>query len=277
MLLVAMLAGCPAAPAPGNPEFNDAVRQSFIAFDAPQVEVAYGLRALEGAVYGAMDVTAGNSTDRSLSPERLTDADVAALDHPDVSPADALPVAVAIASPHPLAAHQHVQMLADHTPVEPFSPHHYDRTFLDGQDCWLDQGCERLSTYNELTKENALMTIPYAFYKDFRWIDLELPDPADVPAGEDPPVTTDDPRWGYVARSWQTESYPGLDGDTNLLQSYTIEVWIPRDDGALRMLAVWQQTLLGVDVSDDLVAGTVRVGIDDTFAAGDAWLDENAP
>jgi hypothetical protein len=277
MSLILVLLACHRAPPPANPEFTDAVKQTFVAFDAPNVEIAFAVRALETAITTSLDVASDNSLDRSFAPEDLTEADVAGLTRPDVPPEDALPVAVATLSPFPIADQQHVQLLADQTPVEPYSPNVYDRTFLEGEDCWLDHGCERLETFNVLVKENALMTIPYEFKKSFRWLDLNLPDPIAVPEDEEPPVVTSNPRWGYIGRSWQEESFSGEDGDTTLVQSYTIEVWLPFDEATtLRMLAVWSQTELGINMSDDMVAGTIRVGIDDNFEAGDDWLEENA-
>lgn len=279
MSLVLMLLACHRAPPPANPEFDDAVKQTFVAFEAPNVELAYTIRALEGVVYSSLDVASDNSMDRSFAPSDLTEADVAGITHPDVPPEDALPVAVAGLSPWPLTDHQHIQLLADQTVVEPYSPNTYDRTFLGGDDCWVDHDCERLDTFNALVKENMLMTVPYEFMKSFRWIDLNLPDPADVPADTEPPTVSDDPRWCYTARSWQEASFTGDGGDTTLVQSYTIEVWYPHEEtgGVLRVLSVWSQTLLGINVSDDVVAGTIRVGVDDNFKAGDDWLEANPP
>lgn len=272
------LAACHKAPPPGNPEFNDAIHQSFVAFEAPNVELSFAVRSLETAIYGSMDVTSGNSNDRAMEPERLVDADIAELTHPDVPPEDALAVAVAGASPYPPEAHQHVQMLADQTPVEPYSPDKFDRTFLAGEDCWIDHGCERLETWNDLVKKNTLMEVPYQFDKIFRWIDLNLPDPADIPEGEDPPITSDNPRWAFVARSWMEESAEGVGGNSRILQSYTIETWIPReeDGGSLHMIGVWTQADLdNLNPSDDIVMGITRVGIDENFQAVNRWLGEN--
>ncbi len=278
MSLVLLLLACHRAPPPANPEFTDAVKQTFVAFDAPNVEIAYAIRALEGVVTdGSLDLTSNNSLDRSFAPEDLTESDVTGFTHPDVPPEGALPVAVVGLSPFPLEDHQHIQLLADQTPVEPYSPNTYVRTFLDGDDCWIDHTCERLETSNSLVKENMLMTVPYDFMKTFRWIDLNLPDPADVPADTEAPTVSADPRWCYIARSWQEDSFIGDGGDTTLVQSYTIEVWYPHEEtgGVMRALSVWSQTDLSINVSDDMIAGTIRIGVDDNFKAGDQWLEDN--
>jgi hypothetical protein len=275
-LVLLALMGCAKAPPAGNPEFNDAVAYTLRTFDGEEVDLAYALRVLESNIYAGMDVEAESEQDRALTPERLTEEDVVAMEHPDRDPALALPVAVAARSPHPVESQRHVQMLTDHTPVEPYSPDYYQRTFLEGGDCWFDRACDRMNTFNDLVKKNALMEVPYEFYKDFRWIDMNLPDPEDVPEGEEP-TNPGEERWAFVGRSWQEESFEGEGGDTALLQSFTIEVWIPREegDGTLRMLAVWSETDLGIDFTDDQVAGTTRKGIDDNFKAADEWIAAN--
>lgn len=276
LLLSVVLAGCHRAPPPGNPEFNDAVRALFVNFEGEPVDVAFTMRALETAIDASMDVSSGNSNDRALAPERLTEADVAGLVHPR-DPALALPVAVAGLSPFPVFDQQHVQMLTDQRPVEPYSPDFFERTFLSGDDCWLDAGCERLETSNDLIKENTLMKIPYVFKKNFRWIDLNLPDPVDVPEGEEA-VNPGEPRWAIIARSWTEESFEGENENTAIEQSFTAEVWLPRGESTVRMLSVWSEMRFdGINFTDDQVAGTTRVGIDKNFEAANDWLEENAP
>ena len=189
-------------------------------------------------------------------------------------------------------------MNADQTPVEPYSPDYYLRTFLLGEDCFEANDCPRMETHNDLIKDNFLMTVPYWFYKDFRWVDLNLPDPEDVPEGETA-ENTGEPRWAVVARSWTTETFAGESENAFIHQSFTVEVWIPRDGqgfvrdgteqnaeggewtsdstggGTLRTLALWSETeFVGLSVSDETVAGTTRNGIDDNLDAQQAFLIE---
>ena len=146
-------------------------------------------------------------------------------------------------------------------------------------------------------KDNLLMTVPYWFYKDFRWVDMNLPDPESVAEGE-PAVNEGEPRWAMAAKSWTTETFEGESGNARILQSFTIEVWIPRDGagfvrdessvnanegtwtsdstggGTLRALALWSETEFdGLNVSDEAVAGTTRKGIDDNMQAQEAHLE----
>ena len=146
-----------------------------------------------------------------------------------------------------------------------------------------DRACDRLRTQNTLTKENFLMTVEYAFDKDFRWVDVQ-----DDGAG---------PRWTYVARSHNPASFEGENGKSFIHQSFSIEVWIPRDgrgfirtasdanvddgdwtsdsqaSGILRMLSLWSETeFVGLNVTEDQVIATTRSGIDRNFEAADDFL-----
>lgn len=279
---------CGKAPPPANPEFNDALVYAFQSFEGEEVDLAFAVRALEEQVYLGMDVEADSVQDRALTQADLTEADVADVDHPGRDPRDCLPVAVAGLSAWPPSDHARIQMLSDQTPVEPYSPNHYDRRFLEGQDCWEGIDCPVMRTENDLTKDNILMTISYILMKDFRWVDLGLPDPAAVPEGEEA-VNDGEPRWAIVGRSWMPEAAVGDGGDNTIHQSFSLEIWLPRDGGAqgdaaglsgggggLRMLALWTETELGgLDLSDDAVAATTRGGIDDIFQAAEDWLEDH--
>ena len=162
-------------------------------------------------------------------------------------------------------------MLPDQTPIEPASPEVYDRIILEGEDCFASGDCEFLRTENPLIKDNAVMTLEYTLWKDFRWVDLNLPNPSDVPDGET--ATNDgEKRWALVGTSWMQESAEAEDG-TSILQSYSLEVWIPNDDGALRNMALWSES--DSSFSDDIIASTTRSGIQGIFDAADEWLAEN--
>jgi hypothetical protein len=267
-------------------------------YEGPQADLAYAIRALERQVYLGMDVEAPNVRDRALTPAGLVEDDIADMEHPDVPVADTLPVAVARTSPFEVAEHATIAMVTDHTELEPYSPDFYERSFLSGEGCWLETGCDLLETHNDLVKKNLVMEVPYILYKDYRWIDLNLPDPSTVPEGE-PVVNEGAPRWAFAARGWLKDSAEGDSGKTRIVQSYSIEVWIPRDGqgflrdgtevnvdggewtadsdaaGTLRMLAIWSQTEFdGLSVSEEMVAATTRGGIDDNMKAHDEWLAE---
>ena len=288
LLVTALLAGfgCRKKTEEAPPAFSDALVRLLVEFEEPVDVVAENIRAVERQVYLGMDVEAKNPLDRALAPDFLTDSDVESLNGPKRPAKDALPISVAGVSNHPVSAQSSLQVEVDHRPWEPYSPNHFERSFMDGRDCWLDQGCEWLVTDNELTKENLLMTVPYTFFKDFRWIDL-----ADDGG---------DPRWAIVARSWTPKSFAGDSDKAFIHQSYTIEIWVPRDGrgyirsgkdknvddgewttdsnggGTLRLLTLWSETeFVGLNVGDDAVIATTRTGIDKNFEAADEYLDEN--
>jgi len=293
-------AGCRKAPPQADPEFSDALSYLFTSFESDSANLAYAMRNLEEQVYLGMDVDAEREQDRALQPEYLRNKDVADLEHPtDRDIANALPIAVAGASIHTIDDHMALQLAVDHKPWEPGSPNHYVRSFLEGEDCWGDRDCDLLRTDNELTKENFLMTVEYTFFKDFRWVDMNLPPPSEVPEGEEA-INEGKERWAYVGRSWTPRSFEGDSGKAWIHQSFTIEIWIPRDGGGfvrtkksenvdggewegdstgggvLRMLSLWTETeFKGLNVSDDTVVATVRKGIEDNFIAADDYLSEN--
>lgn len=266
---LSLLLGCPRPPPDAEDQVNDAVVALWLAFDGESDDLAKAMREVEAQVYESMDVDSGSSLDRSLMVARLTDEDVAHLDHPDRPASSALPIAVAASSRFAPQAHQHIQLLGDLTAMEPYSPDLYDRTVLQGQDCWLDHGCTELRTFNELVRDNILITMPYEMYKDFRWVDL-------AEQGE--------PRWAFLGRAWQVQSFTGESGASHFYASYIVELWIPRDGrgplpqseggGSLRLWVGWNDTDPGADFSEDQVAGTTRLGMDKTFAAYDDWLEE---
>jgi hypothetical protein len=290
---------CKKAPPQADPEFSDALSFLFTSFESDTANLAFAMRNLEEQVYLGMDVDAEKEQDRALQPEYLRRPDVSTLEHPeDRDISNALPIAVAGASVHDIDDHMALQLEIDHKPWEPGSPNHFERTFLDGEACWGARDCDELRTDNALTKENFLMTVEYTFYKDFRWIDLNLPAPSKVPEGEEA-INTGKERWAYVGRSWTPQSFEGDSGKAWIHQSYTIEIWIPRDGkgfvrkknsqnmddgdwegdstggGVLRMLSLWTETeFKGLSVSDDTVVATVRRGIEDNFIAADEYLSE---
>lgn len=296
-LTLLALASCAQAPPTANPEFSDALRFAFGSFYEPEEELAYALRNLEASLYTTLDVEADSPQDRAITPEHLVDADIEGLDHPDEGDLFlALPVAVAGASPWDLEQHVPIQLLVDQTPVEPLSPDYYERTFFEGQDCWGTRECDVMKVRNDLIKDNFLMTIPYYFLKDFRWVDMNLPSPDDLEEGVEP--TSDASRYAYIARSWMPEVAVGEGGGTTIVQFYALDVWFPRDGqgwiressdqnagegewtsdssggGTLRVLVLWSQTEFdGISFTDDQIAATTRGGIDDIFSTADDWIE----
>ena len=149
-LLVLSLAvtACRKPSPPANPEFSDALVFVFKSLEQDEADLAFAIRKLEKETYIYVDVLASKTVDRSLAPERLSEEDIGSIEHPDRPLADAVPVAVVDVSAHTPQDHQSIQLLADQTPVEPYSPTYYERTFVEGESCWLEQSCPWLRTWN---------------------------------------------------------------------------------------------------------------------------------
>lgn len=286
IVLVSVL-GCEAAPA-ADPEFSDAATYIFSDFDTDhEADLAFAARAIEAQLYTSLDLWAESSRDRALTQGELSASDIAEINNPGRDPALCTPIAVARPSAYDIGAHVLYPVLADQTPVEPSSPDHYVRTFVDaGDQCWPTRDCHFLRTVNDHTKDNLLMTVTFELKKDYRWLDLNLPDPSTVEDGEEP-VNDGEERWGIVARSWSEEVAVGDNGNVRIEQSYSVELWLPRgagqqanpDDGSttgtLRMMGLWAETTFtNAEFDEELVSNTTRTGIDQIFERQDSWLED---
>lgn len=265
-LAASLATGCAAERA--NPEFDDAALLALAEFNVEDpVNLAFALRSLETDLR-SYDAQA-SLLDRSFEPLRLAQDDVSTFEGtPDRDPALCVPVAVLHQSGHGVEDHAGLQMMEDQTPIEPSSPTKYDRFIQEGADCFADRSCEFLRTRNELIKENAAMTIDYVLLKDLRWVDLNLPNPSDVPEGE-AAVNEGEARWALAGRSWIEEETSAIDG-TSILQSYALELWVPDDVGSLRTMALWSE--VDSSLGDDVIAATTRSGIQGIFDAADDFL-----
>lgn len=286
--LLGALVGCSRIPE-ADEGLGDAAATMFADFDEDDARVASVVRNLEREAYRELDVNAESPDPRarSVSPLALEDVDHLP-ERPDRDPGLALAVLVAYPSAFEVEDHAVIPVLADQRPLEPQSPDHYDREFLDGRGCWQGRDCLWLATRQELTKVYPLAFInplEYGFDKDFRWVDIALPD-------------DDAPRWAYIARSFTKREYVSGGGNNVLNQSYTVETWIPRDGrgflraggppedrpdagdsgdgGTLRLLVVWSEaSILSVD-DPAIQENVIRGGMNDNMNAHEAWLVERA-
>ncbi len=293
----AVLVGCTLPPR-GNPEFDDATAFAFLQFDVEsQADMAFAMRQLEEQLYLSVDLDVESSESRALSPEPLTEDDLDSLEHPDRPPENLRAVTVIRAGTNLPERHPEYITLTNQLPVEPSSEDHYDRTLAEGGDCWADKSCEFLRTVNDLTKDNAAVgSIRYDLWKDYRWVDLNLPDPSTVNEGEEP-VNEGDKRWAIAGRSWMKNEAANADETAFIRQAYSIEVWLPRDgggyirsdddvnrdDGAwthdssgggiLRMMTLWGENETPLNASEELEITILRNGIDGIFETQQEWLD----
>jgi hypothetical protein len=248
------LSAC-AAPPEAPTELASLSRYLFREWGADDLRAQEAGIANLRAQLGGIDL-GGERAGRSYLVDDLEEGDVAAIDRPDRPLANCLPVAIGGLSRHPIAAHARLLVEPDQTAPEPGAVS-YLRQFLDPTDpaCFIDRTCEALLTRNEVHRENALMSVHFVLWKDFRWVD-------------------DGDGAAIFARAWFDQSWPGDQANTALLQSYTVDLWLSSPDGLVwRFQTNWAESDLGVEVDDEIVSNVLAGGIDSGFGEADDAID----
>ena len=196
--------------------------------------------------------------ERCFVPDALTLEDIEGIDHPDRDPEDVLAVALVMASDFLPAAQAEVIILPDQRPVEPASPDLYDRTFLDptNPSCFPSADCDRLDTTNHILKDYLALNMEYDMPKYFRWVEIGA-----VGSGE----------WAILGRAWIEQEYETDGGAIQLNQSYSLDVFFPRDGGGARYMSLWPETFIdGID--DEFIYETTAMGMDQMFEATEEYV-----
>ena len=261
LLLIPLLCtpGLACSPAPEAPtELSDLCAYLFREYENPDPRVRGAGMANLRDFFTDVDLEQ-SWQDLSYAVDDLTEADVVDVERPDVDPADTLPVAMVTGSAFSPVEHTAVVVLPDQTPVEPHSPNLYDRTFVEPTDpsCFPDRSCEVLRATNDIYRENAFVSLMHFTHKDFRWVELG----AEEGSGE----------WGILARSWLPESAVGDSGNVQVTQNYSIDVFLPVDDGAVRFLALYAETHID-GIGEDTIEYTTRLGLHQMFDATEEYL-----
>lgn len=276
-----LLAACARSSPEADADMAAGMPLLFQIFEEEDRQIGELLRNLETQSYTSLDLAANSVIDRSFEPIPIADEHVEGVTHPGLDLTLALGIAAARVSPHTGDDYAAVVVMPDQRPVEPYSPDLYDRSFTEGEACFLDRSCAVVRTDNDLIKKNPLMQVRYRLLKDFRWVDMS---------------DDDTPRWAMIARSWQEESATGDGGKATIHQSFSIEFHIPRDGrgflladapadmlyaedsaagGTLRVQAVYSETTFTtMQVGENVIRGTVRSGIDKNFEAADDFMAE---
>jgi len=259
MMVVLSLSGCTIQEAPT--ELSELNRFLFREWPSEGDELlAEALLNFESQM-GEVDLS-GTLGQRSFIPENLIEDDLEGLVHPERPHTDLLGVAVGHQSPWNSSDHVLLIVASDQTPVQPTAPL-YERTFTGDSDpgCFVERQCMRLTTQNEVRRENLLMSVNFTVSKDYRWVRV--------------PADGADERWGIVARSWFSESFTAEDGDSHLWQSFTLDIWFDQPDGGLtRYESMWTETEIPGVSDPDIIRGTIRISLDDTFEAEDSYLED---
>ena len=236
---------------------------------------AYLFRHFETDEEGALEAGMGNLhdffrdidlyvpyQDRAFATSPLTEDDIEGIVHSDRDPALQKPVALAIDSSHPPQGHATAIIQPDQTPMEPASPNHYVREYIDptAPSCFPDRGCLAVDTMNDIKKENLVMNAQYDMHKDFRWIEME-----EVGSGV----------WALIGRAWCEEPTIGDAGNITIHQSYSLDAFIHDDDDqVIRYMSLWTETEID-GVEDAVIEATTRMGMSDMFDATEVWVSEN--
>jgi hypothetical protein len=214
----------------------------------------------------ALDAWLGSTWDPAVPGyqlDPLTEAEVAGLTRPDRPLEDALGGAAAAQSAHSLAQHVAFILEPDQSVVNPGDYAQFDRTFLEGGDCFESGGCDVLRTWNDIVKTAAFgVEIPYAYEKDYRRV--RFTDAAGAS------------REAVVSRGWVEEVSLDADGANGILQSYNLDVMIDGPDGIVRTQAQWAEMKLVIDdfVDDEFLFDQLISGLQGVFTDTDAAIDE---
>jgi hypothetical protein len=198
----------------------------------------------------------GGIMDRSWELEPISKSDVSDIPFPkDADPKNTLGVAVSYLSSWPVADHAVLQLEEDQLPAEP-SAKVYTRSFPDeGKPaCFLDQSCDPLSSVNDIERQNLLLSVVMVLYKDFRWIETEQ-------------------GLAVAARSWLEESFEGQNGSSNIVQSYSVDIWLPVGKKTWRYQTLWSESEVA-GASDAATIGTLKSSIDRAMETADEAIEE---
>jgi len=189
--------------------------------------------------------------ERCFSPDRLTPEDVTDIEHPDRDMDSLLAVALVGSSAFTPAKNAEGVILEDQRPMEPASPELYERTFVDPADpsCFPGRGCDRLQTDNHILRDYLVLTLLYDMPKNFRWAEVGEPG-----SGE----------WAIFARSWVEQEYETDGGSIQLNQSYSMDLFLPRDGGATRYQVLWVEMFIE-GCTDEFILETAAMGINEQF------------
>ena len=118
---------------------------------------------------------------------------------------------------------------------------HYERTFHDDADCFVDRDGERLAVDNDMIAEyGGLITVETLMRAEYRWVEL----------GDD---------WVLLQRNWLIgDSVVSVDW-ASVDEQYFFMAVLPTAQGSLRLQSIWIKAQLGDDAAPESAALTVMV------------------
>lgn len=183
---------------------------------------------------------------------------------PDTSLSDTMGGLADAMSTATLQQHIDFILLPDQTVVDPDDYSTFDRTFIEGGDCFGDGSCDRLVTENDMVKTAAFnVTIPYYYFKDYQRVTFTDADGVD--------------REAVVSRGWIEAEGWDEDHKNGVRQSYTLDVFQDSADGTVhRTQALWTEMVLVIDdvASQSFLEDQLILGLHDVFDDTDAAIAE---
>ncbi len=164
-------------------------------------------------------------------------------------------VATAFQSAFAIEDHADLVRLDDQRWTDP-TFERYDREILGGDPDAFARGDDSLLTFNRIEKSGPFgISIPYTLRKDYHWV----------------PV---DGGTALMSRWWLEETGCSDNGKNCVLQSFGLEIYAPRPEGAQRMLVNWIFTKTEADglLSEDAMIGLIAKGNQDLLLATDEEL-----
>lgn len=246
-LIIALSVGCK-SPLEAPEDLQELNQWMFENWEDPEAMASGAANLLEFARGADLQ---GGWEDRSYTGGGFPRGAVDGLVEHQLDPQEAVSVSLFFSSSY--RAHEHLEHigLADQTPVEPSSPNHYQREFIENDaDCVADGGCDLARSMNDVERNSLLYDLSYVMRKDWRWVTIE--DVGDA----------------LCARSFNLDSVS--DGGIELLQGYSIDLFLPSAGGSTRYQTAWQQSDAGID--DEDMVGAIARGIEDQLSVMDDWL-----
>lgn len=260
-LAIILATGC--SPPPEAPtDLSDLSQYLIREFDSEEETIAAGLENLDGFLVGLDcwgDFEMGEDRgDREWTLPTVWGDDLGSIEFPSTAdPENQTRIGVAALSRFSPFEHGELVAVPDQAPAQTASSVVYDREFLTDVDCFVDQSCDRVDTFNIIQRQLLLIDVVYESYKDFRWI--EMPDGNGT---------------AMVGRSWVIERFPGVDDEDQALeQNFSAEAWIPHPDGTMLFLANWVEWVIPGINDEDMIASLTASGIDEIFVAYEEYLD----
>lgn len=254
MGVVLSLVGCAKERDPAPVDVDRGVRATFRGFEGPSVGTEH-VRALQAWLRPEANLEVGWE---GLALTGLSAEEIAGLTVPEgTSLANHRGVATAFRSAFPPIAHAALAAGPDQTWTDPGSFLVYDRTVVAGDPEAFVDGSGEIRTENEILKAGAFgVQIPYSLRRDYRW----------VPIG--------DGQDALISRWWLEEQGCSDNGRNCVLQSFGLDVLIPTDDGADRMVANWIEVVTEADafLTEDARIGLIASGNQDLCERTDEAL-----